>query len=116
MRLDDDRQILADALSGVAGVRGYPYRPPVPADGDAWPTLDRLDLHDGLAWRPSWVVNVVLPTDERSAQSWVEENFLAIVGALRAVPGAWPDAGDLVPVDTPEGRYLVLEITLRSSA
>lgn len=113
MSLDTDRQAMADLLSTVPGVRGYPYRPPAPAEGDAWPTLPTLDLDRGLVWRPTWTVNVVLPSDERAASTWIDDNFLAVAAALRS-GRAFPESAEPARMPTDVGDLLVLEITLRS--
>lgn len=113
MSLDTDRNAIAAALSTVPGVRGYAYRPPAPREGDAYPTLPTLDLDRGLVWRPTWTVNVILPADERSASTWIDANFLAIVAALRSGNG-FPESAEPALMQTPDGPLYVLEITLRS--
>jgi hypothetical protein len=91
MSIVNDRQEIAAALDTVDGVKGYVYRPKAPKPGDAWPTLPNYDLQDGLVWRPTWTVIVVLPADERSAAMWMDEHFGPLVTALRvpAFPESW---------------------------
>ena len=113
MSLNTDREVLAGVLSGVAGVKGYEYRPPAPQPGDAWPTLPSLTLEQGLVWRPTWTVNVVLPSDERDAALWIDAHFIALVTALRSGNG-WPEAAEPALMETNLGNLLILEITLRS--
>lgn len=81
--ISEGRQALASALSIVAGIRGYEYRPTTPRPGDAWSLLPTLDLKEGLMWQATWTVVVFLPQDERAASLWIDERFEAIAAALR---------------------------------
>lgn len=112
MSILNDRAEIAAALDGVTGVKGYVKRPKAPKPGDAWPLLPDYELQDGLVWRPTWRVIVVLPADESAAAEWMDEHFGPIVAALRvpafpesAAPGVW---------QTSAGDLLILEITMRS--
>lgn len=112
MSIVNDRTEIAAALDTVDGVRGYKYRPMVPREGDAWPTLPTYDLEQGLVWRPTWTVTVVLPSDEQAASEWMDAKFEAIALALRG-PG-FPESAAPAVMETDAGDLLVLEITLRS--
>lgn len=113
MSLDDDRQYLADLLNDIPGVHGMPFRSPAPREGDAWPTLPTLDLDQGLVWRPTWTIVVVLPADERRAATWMDQHLLGILAALRAGT-AFPTSAEPALMATSAGEMYVVEITLRS--
>lgn len=108
-----DRAAIAAALSTVDGVHGYTYPPTAPCPGDGWATLPSFARQDGIVWRPSWTVVVVLPSDERAASTWLDQHFDAIVAALQAGP-VYPDSAQPALMQTGVGDRYVLEITCRS--
>lgn len=112
MSWENDRTEIVAALNTVTGVKGYVNRPTALKPGDAWPLLPSLDLQDGLVWRPTWTVLVVLPQDEGTAATWLDSHFMAIVAALR-VPG-FAESAEPIDYQTSGGSMLVLAITLRS--
>lgn len=115
MRLDTDRAALSALLSTVDTVTGYPYRPTVIADGDAWPRLPDLAREGGgLVWRPVWTVLVALSSDEQVASAWIDEHFGDLVAAVESTGRAWVDSAAPATLQTSAGDRLVLEITLRS--
>lgn len=112
MSWGNDRTEIVTALNTVSGVKAYVNRPTALKPGDAWPLLPSLDLQDGLCWRPTWTVLVVLPQDEQAAAEWLDSHFEAIVTALR-VP-AFAESAEPIDFQTSGGSMLVLAITLRS--
>lgn len=112
MSWENDRAEIVTALNTVSGVKGYANRPTALKPGDAWPLLPSLDLQDGLVWRPTWTVLVVLPQAEKAAAEWLDSHFMAIVSALR-VPG-FAESAEPINYETSGGDLLVLAITLRS--
>lgn len=112
MSLATKRVELAQALCAVSGVAGYEYPPNVWKTGDAWPVLDTLDLEQGLVWRPTWLVHVVLPADPRKASEWMDEHFIDIANALR-VP-SFAERAEPIDVQTDQGPVSLLQITTRS--
>jgi hypothetical protein len=107
MSLIGDRQAIADALSTVTDVTGYPFEPVAIKAGDAWPHLDSLERSDGRVFLPRWLVYVALPADEKSAAAWVDSHYEAIVDGLL-------DVGFIERIDPPGFRanQNVLMITM----
>jgi hypothetical protein len=109
------RAAIAAALSTVAGVSGYRYRPTAPRAGDAWTILPSMERQDDIVWRPTWTILIVLPSEERAASDWIDDRFDAIVAALQAaVAGYWPDTAEPAMMATGAGDVYVLQITGRS--
>lgn len=86
MSTEEFRQELADTVTEVTGVQGYPYRPPSPRTGDAWPQWagDDHDAQSGQ-FEASWRMFVMLPQDERAASQWSDEHKRPIIDALEPV-------------------------------
>lgn len=113
MSLTGDRQAIADALSTVTGVTGYPYKPTTPKPGDAWPLLRSLDREDGLMFAATWTVVVNLPQTERAASEWVDENYEAVIDGLLPVGYVEQVRPAVLTTNNSTDRY-VLEITMRA--
>jgi hypothetical protein len=79
------RQDIADALSEVPGINGYPSRPNVMAEGDAWPQWRGSEYAGGHAYINNWVVLVVLPKGDVSADAFADSHGEQLVDALRPV-------------------------------
>lgn len=75
------RQAIATALSTVTGVTGYASRPDVLSEGDGWPQWAG-EVYPGTQ---QWNVLVVLPADDVSADSWVDEHGDAVHDALKSI-------------------------------
>lgn len=95
MSLVGKRTAIAQALSGVAGVSGYPVRPVAPNVGDAWPLLGPLERAAGTAFEVSWLVRVMVPQDDMGACEWWDAHWPHLFEALeplgsvdRATPGS----------------------------
>lgn len=106
------RAEFAAALSTVAGVTGYQYRPAAMRPGDAWPTLAVLERADGLAFEATWSVWVILPSDEKAASEQTDALVGPLVAALE--PVAFVDRITPSLVKTSGGDLFALEITVRS--
>lgn len=113
MSLDTDRADIKAQLDPVPDVTGYKYRPKTPKPGDAWPTTPRLELQDGLVWRPTWTIHVFLPQNERAASDWIDEHFADLDTALRG-GNTFPESAEMVMLQASAGDQFVLEITVRS--
>lgn len=100
MTLAGKRAEIAAALAGVPGVHAYPYRPPAPTEGDAWPLFGPLDRDAGDAFVATWRVRVLMPQDEVAATDWLDAHWPALFEAVqrvgfvvRATPVMNPAAG-----------------------
>lgn len=79
-------QAIADALSTVDDVRGYPFRPSAPKIGDAWPVIGPAQRASGDAFLVTWAVQVVVPTDDEvAARTWWSEHWPPLFYALQPV-------------------------------
>lgn len=108
----DTRQAIADALSTVTGVTGYPANPGTPTVGDGWPQWRGGVPHAG-ALENTWNVLIVLPQDdETSADSFADSHGEALLEALR--PHLFVDS--IAPAEIPSGggNLYALLITGRS--
>lgn len=110
MSLQGVRAAFAAALSDVAGVTGYEYRPAVPAEGDAWPLLGQLARGPGLSFDATWRVLVALPADEEAASLWTDMHLEQLVDALD--PVAFVTAVTPVALPTDVGDMLALQFTM----
>jgi len=75
MSLGEKRQALADALSTVDGITGYPKRPNVITVGTAWPLFQGKEPDDDqrIAFRHNWAIAVVVGDDELSADAFIDD-------------------------------------------
>lgn len=109
--LPDYRAALASALTTVAGVTGYAYRPTAPAPGDAWPLLGALERAEGMAFYVTWRVMVFLPQDERAASEWIDTHYEDLVDALE--PWGFVDRIEPVGLTASGTEQYALQITMR---
>lgn len=112
MTLTGKRAEIAAALSTVADVIGYPYRPSAPAPGDAWPLLGPMDRAAGDAFIATWVVRVFIGSSEQAATEWWDEHWAALYFALQPVGFVDRARPILLPIGGVD-QY-AFEITLRS--
>jgi hypothetical protein len=110
--LVDTRQTLAEALSDVIGVVGYPYRPTTPQVGDAWPLLGPLERADGFAFYVSWRVLVFLGGDETYASQWIDEHLDGLIEGIS--PVAYVDGAQPVQLSSASGNAFGFQINVRS--
>jgi hypothetical protein len=110
--LVDTRQTLAEALSGVDGVVGYPYRPTTPQIGDAWPVLGPLERADGFAFYVSWRVLVFLGSDEVFTAQWIDEHLDGLIEGIS--PAAYVDGAQSVQLNSASGNAFGFQINVRS--
>lgn len=108
----ETRQEIADALSTVAAIQGYPARPDVMSEGDAWPQW-RGSVPKAYAREHTWAVLIVLPSaDDVSADSFADEYEDALADALRPVMTV--DSFAPAEISTEAGPLYALLITGRS--
>lgn len=106
------RASLAAALDTADGVRGYARRPAAPKVGDAWPNLAGLERGPGQTLLTSWVVHLVLGTDEATAVDLGDAAAEAVFDALEVV--AFVDSLTYVTLQQQNaGDVIALEIRVR---
>jgi hypothetical protein len=108
------RTAIAAALSTVAGVKGYEYRPTTPRVGDAWPLLSGLDRDAGRAFIRTWRVLVFLPQEERAASDWIDAHHESLVGAMEEQDVGFVDRLEPVALAATGSDQYALQITMRS--
>jgi hypothetical protein len=116
--LDGARDAIAAALSTVAGVTGYSYKPVTPKAGDAWPLWAGGERGPGRSFQYTWRVLILLPKDERAASAWIDEHVEALVDAMEGASVDDNDVGfvdrlDPVAVTAGGTDQLALQITMR---
>lgn len=79
------RDAIASAVSTVEGLTGYRRRPKAPKVGDAWPLWRGSERSDGWAFVQTWMVVVVLPGDEATADEWADQYGAPLFEALEPV-------------------------------
>lgn len=113
MSIVDTRADLAAAASGVVGIVGYPYRPPAPKAGDAWPLLGSMDRDpDTGQFAALWRLVVMLPQAEQAASAWMDARLWDLVDAVS--PYGFVDRMNPAVLTTGAGDQMVLEIQLRT--
>lgn len=112
MGVADMRADLAAAASTVAGVKGYPYRPPAPAAGDVWPLMGSMDRDPASGqFMALWRLVVMLPQAEQAASAWMDTHLWDLVDAV--TPYGWVDRMNPAVLTTGAGDQMVVEIQLR---
>lgn len=106
------RQSIADALSTVDGVTGYPAKPKAVKPGDAWPLLDQLTHVVAGAFQTTWRVAVVLGKDIATATDQMDTLVPAVAYALQ--PVAFVDLARPLLIPTEAGDMFGAEIIARS--
>lgn len=81
----ETRTAIAEALSTVDGVEGYPKRPSVPRTGDGWALWGGAERWEGGPFVTTWRIVIVLPSDEAAADEWVAEHLDDLIDALQRV-------------------------------
>lgn len=115
MSLVDKRQAIADALSELTDVRGFPYAPSAPRASNAWPLLGPIERDRSSGqFMVTWRVLVVLPQNEEQASSWIDTHLDLLWEALQ--PQGYIDSFEPVVIATNNtGADLrALQITMRS--
>ena len=111
----ETRQAIAEAMTTVAGITGYPTTPSTPRVGDAWPQWRGAERAGGSAYTNTWNVLVVLPQDDEvTADGFADTHFDDIHDALEPVlfiDGMQPAE---IPVSDQSRPMLALLITGRS--
>jgi hypothetical protein len=106
------RAQIAQEVSTVSGVTGYVHRPSAVKVGDAWPQWRGGERVDGMGFMETWVVYVVVPGDEDSADDYADTIGYPVLQALR--PVLYADAIVPAQIQTSAGPMLALMITGRS--
>lgn len=114
MSVTDTRAELATALSTVAGVTGYEFRPSVLKIGAAWPLLDNLERGPGNAFAGTWRVMLCLGGDEKVATAKGDDLLPLIVEALEVQNVAYVFSASPGILQTSAGDQFALEILCRS--
>lgn len=78
-----DRKAIADVLTTVGGVTGYPHRPKVCKIGDAYPLIEHIDRVQGLMFIPVWKVQMWLGPDEFKGEEFLEQVAVPVAQALQ---------------------------------
>jgi len=81
------RAPMAQALSAVSGVQGFPKAPSAAKVGDAWPRHAGLTHVSQGGWENNWQVVIKLPEDELARDEWLIQRLEAIEDAL--APLVW---------------------------
>lgn len=82
MSLSADRLELAQILSTINGVSGFPYRPKIMSSGNAWPMQGPMQRGPANDFDVEWRVIIILPTDEKKASDWFADHLEDITDAL----------------------------------
>lgn len=113
MSIADTKQALADAVTGVAGLKCYPSRPKSLKAGDAFVRWAGWQRADGTAYEATYSVIVVLPqTSEDAADNFAYDHADALEVALRPVMFVDSFAPSLLAAET--GEMFALMITGRT--
>jgi hypothetical protein len=110
--LSTARATLAAALSAEADTTGFPYRPPAPKTGDAWPILESLERGPASAFMIHWVIRIMLPADEIKASQWIDDHLDLLYDALHSV--AYVEGFRPIVLPASGNDQFALEITVRS--
>lgn len=109
------RQSIAEAVSTVDGLQGYPERPTSPTTGDAWPLVRGIARGEGAAaavFETTWAVAIVLAGDVGTATDMFDEVLPQVVQALQSE--VFVDSGRPLTIPTEAGSLYGLEIIGRS--
>jgi hypothetical protein len=100
MTTSETRLALKDAITGIAGCKGYLYRPTAPNAGDAWPMWRGFEVDDDGLPVHTWVLVVAVPADEQAASTFADAHMDEIAAALAPVmfvsacePASIPSSG-----------------------
>lgn len=106
------RQSIADALSTVDGITGYPAKPKATKVGDAWPLVNQLTRGPGNAFETEWRIAVTIGTDLGTATDKFDELIPVVTQALQQV--AFVDLARPLIIPTEAGDLYGVEIIARS--
>jgi len=76
------REDIAEAASTVAEINCSPYYQLATKPGTAWVEWARVDYPNKFGGEAYWTVFVVLPSDVKAAEKWIESHINALVAAL----------------------------------
>lgn len=106
------RQTIADALSTVDGVTGYPKRPKVVKAGDAWALINQLTRGPGNAFEIEWRIAVLIGPDVGTATDKFDSLIPEVTQALVHV--AYVDSARPIAIPIEGGELYGAEILARS--
>jgi hypothetical protein len=106
-----DRKAIADVLTTVDGVTGYPYRPKHCKIGDAYPLIEHIDRVQGLMFIASWKVQMWLGPDEFKADEFLEQVAVPVAQALQNANVLYVTSVLPVALGTQGGDVLAAEFT-----
>lgn len=108
------RQAIADALSTVAGIHGYPSKPDSVSEGDGWPQWRGQTPRAGT-FEVTWAVLIVLPSTWESADAFADEIAVPLVDALHTRDVMYVDSLAPAKIETEAGDMFGLLLTGRST-
>lgn len=106
------RQTIADALSTLDGITGYPKRPDVLGEGVAWPLVRALNRGPGQAFQTTWRVIVLLSGDEDTAYDQLDGFVVTVPAAL--IELLYVDTITPTAITTDAGDLFGFELIARS--
>ncbi|GAA2817454.1 hypothetical protein [Kribbella solani] len=112
MSFVESRAAIAEALSTVEGVTGYPKRPTTWTPGDAIVLVEQIDHTLGVAWQVTWRIVLLLSGDEGVAIEQLDELLPLITDALQ--PLVYVDTATPEAVQTEGGDMTAVVILARS--
>jgi len=110
MTIKATRAELAQALSTVPDVQGFPKPPTAGNIGDAWPELGPATRAAGDAFMVTWAVRVLTPDDQDAAEDWWDEHWPPLYYALEHVASV--QGFTKILLGTSAGDRLAYEITV----
>jgi hypothetical protein len=115
MSITGKRDDFATALGMVTDVRGFAYRPSAAKAGDAWPIYRGAERDEDTGmFAHAWAVAVMLPQDERTASTWIDEHADALVDTLAQQGVAYVDQYTPANLGTDASYIFGLLLTTRS--
>lgn len=117
MSLQGQREIIAEALSTVAGIKASQYRPVAIGPGSAWPQVGELTRDDEVPdFLVTWRVIVVLPADERAASRFFDAQIEPLVDALEGEDVGYVSTITPSLMKSDGGDLQVMVLTMRREA
>lgn len=106
------RQSIADAISTVDGLQGFPERPTIPAPGNAWPLVAEMNRGPAIAFETTWRVAIVLSPDVGTATDQFDTLIPQACQALQSE--LYVDSARPLTIPTEAGNLYGVELIGRS--
>jgi hypothetical protein len=106
------RQSIADVMSTIDGVQGFPKRPDTVNVGDSWPLVREMNRGPGTVFETVWAVAVVLGGDAGTATDLFDQIVPAATQALQSE--LYVDQARPLTIPTEAGTLYGVEIIGRS--